>query len=44
MKVVAVAVPVLAGIAGANPIDVEARQSCPEVHVFGARETTGSFI
>ncbi|KAL2156786.1 hypothetical protein VTH82DRAFT_1532 [Thermothelomyces myriococcoides] len=40
MKVVAVAVPVLAGIAGANPIDVEARQSCPEVHVFGARETT----
>nr|ADZ98863.1 acetyl xylan esterase [Chrysosporium lucknowense] len=40
MKVTAVAVPVLAGIASANPVDVEARQSCPEVHVFGARETT----
>ncbi|KAL2163869.1 hypothetical protein VTH06DRAFT_3079 [Thermothelomyces fergusii] len=40
MKVAAVAVPVLAGIARANPVEVEARQSCPSVHVFGARETT----
>lgn len=38
MKVSAVAVPVLAGLASANP--VETRQSCPQVHVFGARETT----
>jgi len=40
MKVSAVAVPVLAGFASANPVDIEARQSCPGVHVFGARETT----
>lgn len=40
MKVAAVAVPVLAGIASAKPVDVEARQACPEVHIFGARETT----
>ena len=26
----------------ASPVDLEARQSCPEVHVFGARETTVS--
>jgi hypothetical protein len=34
--------PVLAGLAVANPVDVdiEARQSCPGVYVFGARETT----
>jgi acetylxylan esterase len=34
--------PALAGLAAANPIDVdlEARQSCPGVYVFGARETT----
>ncbi|KAK3986846.1 Acetylxylan esterase [Cladorrhinum sp. PSN332] len=38
MKVSAVALPVLAGLASANPI--EERQSCPGVHVFGARETT----
>ncbi|KAF2092357.1 Acetylxylan esterase At 0.90 angstrom resolution [Rhizodiscina lignyota] len=24
----------------ASPIDLEARQSCPNIHVFGARETT----
>jgi acetylxylan esterase len=40
MKVSAVAVPVLAGLASANPVDLEARQSCPQVHIFGARETT----
>ena len=40
MKVAAVAVPVLAGLASASPVDIEARQSCPGVHVFGARETT----
>ncbi|KAK3290362.1 cutinase [Chaetomium fimeti] len=40
MKVSAVAVPVLAGLVSAGPVEVEARQSCPEVHVFGARETT----
>jgi acetylxylan esterase len=32
--------PVLAGLAWANPIDLEERQSCPNVYVFGARETT----
>lgn len=25
---------------GASPVEIEARQSCPGVHVFGARETT----
>lgn len=25
---------------GASPVELEARQSCPGVHVFGARETT----
>jgi len=40
MKVSAVAVPVLAGLASAGPVEVEARQSCPGVHIFGARETT----
>lgn len=40
MKVSAVAIPVLAGLASAGPVDIEARQSCPGVHIFGARETT----
>jgi acetylxylan esterase len=40
MKVAAVALPVLAGLASAGPVEIEARQSCPGVHVFGARETT----
>lgn len=40
MKVTAVAVPVLAGLASANPVGLEERQSCPQVHIFGARETT----
>jgi len=38
MKVSAVAVPLLAGLVSAGPI--EERQSCPKVHIFGARETT----
>lgn len=40
MKVSAVAIPVLAGLVSAGPVDIEARQSCPGVHIFGARETT----
>jgi acetylxylan esterase len=42
MKVSAVALPVLASLASANPVQVglEERQSCPQVHIFGARETT----
>jgi acetylxylan esterase len=32
----------LAGLVAANPIDIEERQSCPKVHIFGARETTVS--
>lgn len=40
MKVSALTVPVLAGLASAGPVDVEPRQSCPNVHIFGARETT----
>jgi acetylxylan esterase len=32
--------PVLAGLAHGNPLDIESRQSCPGVYVFGARETT----
>lgn len=41
MKTTAV-IPVLAGLAAANPLgpELEARQSCPGVFVFGARETT----
>ncbi|EKD21073.1 acetylxylan esterase precursor [Drepanopeziza brunnea f. sp. 'multigermtubi' MB_m1] len=30
------------GRALASPVDIEERQSCPEIHVFGARETTVS--
>src|SRR5688572_10245319 len=43
MKVAAVAVPLLAGLAQSTPLEqqnLEVRQSCPAVHVFGARETT----
>ncbi|KAK3903490.1 cutinase [Staphylotrichum tortipilum] len=40
MKVTAAAIPILAGLATANPVDLEARQSCPGIHIFGARETT----
>lgn len=32
--------PILAGLVGANPVNIEERQSCPGVYVFGARETT----
>lgn len=41
MKTAAV-LPVLAGLVAANPLgpELEARQSCPGVFVFGARETT----
>jgi hypothetical protein len=41
MKTAAV-LPFLAGLAAANPLgpELEARQSCPGVFVFGARETT----
>ncbi|KAK9413024.1 putative Cutinase [Seiridium unicorne] len=31
---------VLAGLASATPVNLEERQSCPGVHVFGAQETT----
>lgn len=38
MKATTIALPVLAGLASAKP--VEPRQSCSEIHIFGARETT----
>ncbi|KAK3380747.1 cutinase [Lasiosphaeria ovina] len=40
MKVSTVAVPLLAGLVSAGPVELEQRQSCPKVYVFGARETT----
>ncbi|PNS20946.1 hypothetical protein CAC42_2877 [Sphaceloma murrayae] len=30
----------LAGVAMASPVELEQRQSCPKIHIFGARETT----
>lgn len=30
----------LAGLAAASPVELQERQSCPKIHVFGARETT----
>ncbi|KAK3935285.1 acetylxylan esterase precursor [Diplogelasinospora grovesii] len=39
MKVAAV-LPLLAGLASSSPVELEERQSCPKVHVYGARETT----
>ncbi|KAI1129404.1 carbohydrate esterase family 5 protein [Nemania abortiva] len=39
MKSTAV-LPILAAVAVANPVELEQRQSCPGVYVFGARETT----
>jgi acetylxylan esterase len=39
MKKAAAVLPLLA-LTGASPLDVEPRQSCPKIHVFGARETT----
>ncbi|KAK4142200.1 Acetylxylan esterase [Dichotomopilus funicola] len=38
MKASTIAVPVLASLASASP--VEPRQSCADIHIFGARETT----
>ncbi|KAF2966445.1 hypothetical protein GQX73_g7132 [Xylaria multiplex] len=38
MKSTAIALPILAAVATAKPL--EQRQSCPAVYVFGARETT----
>ncbi|KAI0018191.1 cutinase [Xylariomycetidae sp. FL0641] len=40
MKSAAAALPLLAGLARASPL--ETRQSCPSVYIFGARETTVS--
>ncbi|KAK4096659.1 carbohydrate esterase family 5 protein [Parathielavia hyrcaniae] len=40
MQIPAFAVPVLAGLASANLAQIETRQSCPQIHIFGARETT----
>lgn len=37
-----IALPVLATVATATPMELEQRQSCPGVYVFGARETTAS--
>lgn len=31
---------ILASLATATPLDIQERQACPEIHVFGARETT----
>jgi len=39
MKVTAAPL-ILAGLVAANPVEVQERQSCPKVHIFGARETT----
>ncbi|KAI4598411.1 carbohydrate esterase [Pestalotiopsis sp. 9143b] len=42
MKTAAILPILAAGLATANPIDLEERQSCPGVYVFGARETTAA--
>ncbi|KAI3321162.1 carbohydrate esterase family 5 protein [Xylariaceae sp. AK1471] len=34
--------PILAAVATATPVELDERQSCPGVYVFGARETTAS--
>ncbi|KAM7190072.1 Acetylxylan esterase [Naviculisporaceae sp. PSN 640] len=39
MKLTAVAVPLLAGLASSSPLE-ERQAGCPKIHVFGARETT----
>ncbi len=36
----AIALPLLASLASATPLELLERQSCPGVYVFGARETT----
>ncbi|KAF4552666.1 Acetylxylan esterase 2 [Elsinoe fawcettii] len=30
----------LTALAAANPVELQERQSCPKIHIFGARETT----
>lgn len=40
MKVSTITLPVLASLATANPVELTERQSCPPIHIFGARETT----
>lgn len=35
-----IALPLLAGLASSTPLELQERQSCPSVYVFGARETT----
>ncbi|ORY18828.1 acetylxylan esterase precursor [Clohesyomyces aquaticus] len=40
MKVTAAAAISLVGLVAASPVELTERQSCPKVHVFGARETT----
>lgn len=35
-----IVLPLLAGLASSTPLDLQERQSCPGVYVFGARETT----
>ena len=36
----AVVLPLFLGLVGSSPMEIEERQSCPKVHVYGARETT----
>jgi len=38
-----VATLLLAGQVFAAPVELEERQSCPGIHVFGARETTAGY-
>ncbi|KAF2470658.1 cutinase [Lindgomyces ingoldianus] len=40
MKVTAAAAISLASLVAASPVEITERQSCPKVHIFGARETT----
>ena len=40
MKATTVALPLLAGLATSTPLELQERQSCPGVYVYGARETT----
>lgn len=39
MKIAATAA-LFAGLAIAGPVEIEERQACPKVYIFGARETT----
>jgi acetylxylan esterase len=40
MKITAAAALSLVGLVAASPVELEERQSCPKVYIFGARETT----